>query len=97
MKKRQNDIQLGDAIKELLETYQLNVKLDEMKVIEGWEKTLGNVINKHTLQIRVINRKVMVKLDSAALKNELMYSKSKLVASLNAYVGKEIIDDIIFN
>ena len=97
MKRTDNNIQLGDAIKELLETYQLNVKLDEMKLIEGWEKILGNVINKHTSQLRVINRKLLVKLDSAALKNELMYSRSKLVISLNSYVGKEIIDDIVFN
>lgn len=96
MAKRQNDIKLGDAIKELMETYHLNHKLDEMKIIEGWGKTLGPVISKHTLNIKVINRKLLVQLDSAPLKNELLYSRSKLVQSLNDYAGKVVIDEIVF-
>lgn len=95
--KKQNNLKLGDALKDLLETYQLDGKLAEVKLVEAWKNTLGTMINNHTQKIHVQNGKLFVKLDNAALKNELMYSKSKLIISLNEYVGKEVITEIIIS
>lgn len=95
--KKQNDVTLGDAIKDLLNTYSLNTKLDEVKLLDAWRDTLGTMINNHTQKIYVQNRKLFVKLDNAALKNELMYSKTKLIQSLNEHVGRPVIDELIIS
>lgn len=95
--KKQNNLKLGDALKDMLDTYQLNGKLDELKLLEAWKNTLGTMINNHTQKLSIQNGKLFVKLDNAALKNELMYSKSKLIVSLNEYVGKEVITEIIIS
>ena len=97
MKRKQNDIKIGDALTELLDTYKLNGKLNEIKIVEGWKNTLGTMINNHTKTIKVQNGKLFVKLDNAALKNELSYSKTKLIQSLNEYVGAEVITEIIIS
>ncbi len=97
MKRKQNDIKIGDALTELLDTYKLNGKLNEIKIVEGWKSTLGTMINNHTKSIKVQNGKLFVKLDNAALKNELSYSKTKLIQSLNEYVGTEVIQEIIIS
>ena len=97
MKRKQNDIKIGEALTELLDTYKLNGKLNEIKIIEGWKSTLGTMINNHTKTIKIQNGKLFVKLDNAALKNELSYSKTKLIKSLNEYVGVDVIQEIIIS
>ena len=49
------------------------------------------------LELHVKGSKLFVKLDSPALKNELSYSKSKLIEELNKVVGEEIVKDIVFS
>lgn len=96
MKRKQNDIKLGDALTELMDTYKLTAKLNEIKLVESWPKVLGKVIGNHTEKIWIKNNQLFVKLDSAVLKNELMYSKSKIVVSLNEFVGTEVVNDLVF-
>ncbi|MAS52953.1 MAG: hypothetical protein CMD20_07095 [Flavobacteriales bacterium] len=40
--------------------------------------------------------KLLIRLDSAALRNELSFGKSKIVKSLNDELGTEIVKEIIF-
>jgi hypothetical protein len=96
MKRKQNDIKLGEALTELMDTYELSAKLNQIKVVEAWGKVLGKVIEKHTERIWVKNSQLFVKLDSAALKNELMYSKTKIVDSLNQFVSVQVINEVVF-
>lgn len=95
MKRKQNDVVLGDALTELMDTYHLSAKLNQVKLVEAWPQVLGKVIGKHTEKIWVKNNQLIVKLDSAVLKNELMYSKSKIVASLNEFVGVEVVSELV--
>ena len=37
-KKRNNQIKMGDALKELMDTYKLNVKMNEVRLYESWGK-----------------------------------------------------------
>jgi hypothetical protein len=96
MKRKQNDIKLGEALTELMDTYKLSAKLNQIKVVEAWPKVLGKVVGIHTEKIWIKNNQLFVKLDSAALKNELMYSKSKIVDSLNEFVGGQVVTEVVF-
>lgn len=93
---RNNEYSLKQVIDELLNYYQLRGKLNETRLIQSWEKVCGSLINRHTENLFISNGKLYVKVDSAALRNELSYARSKLVISLNKSVGSDIIDDIIF-
>lgn len=93
---RNNEYSLKQVIDELLSYYQLRGKLNETRLIQSWEKVCGSLINRHTENLFISNGKLYVKVDSAALRNELSYARSKLVISLNKTVGSDIIDDIVF-
>lgn len=97
MKKKDNQIKLGDAIKELMDQYQLNGKMNEVKLYEAWDRVLGPAIANHTVSKQLFEDKLIIKLDSAALRNELSYSKSKLIQSLNSAVGVELVKEIVFS
>ena len=96
MIKKSNESTLRQAIEEMLKTYQLDRKLTETRLINSWEKVVGRMIAKHTSTLYIRNKKLIVKLDSAALKNELSYAKEKIKNALNKEAGQEVITDIVF-
>jgi predicted nucleic acid-binding Zn ribbon protein len=96
MIRKSNEITLKEAIEALLLSYKLTDKLDETRLIACWEKVVGKLIGRHTEGMYVKSRTLFVKLDSAALRNELAMAKSKLIINLNRTAGKEVIDDIRF-
>jgi predicted nucleic acid-binding Zn ribbon protein len=91
-----NDRSLGEVIRELIDTYRLGGKLNELKVVHSWEKVVGEMIARHTRNLYVKNKKLFVKVDSPALKNELTYSASVIIERLNKEAGCEVIEEIIF-
>jgi predicted nucleic acid-binding Zn ribbon protein len=94
--KLSSDRPLGEVLKELIETYRLEGKLNEMKVIHSWEKVVGDMIARHTKDLYIRNGKLFVKIDSPALKNELSYSTSTIIEKLNDEVGSKVIEEVIF-
>jgi predicted nucleic acid-binding Zn ribbon protein len=92
---RSNEQSLGDAIREFLHSYHLEDKLNETKVIQAWGKIVGPMVEKHTHGLYIQNRILFVKVDSSALRQELSYSRSNLVVSLNAEINGSIIDEIV--
>jgi len=93
---RSNEILIKEAIRQLLERYQLAGKINEINLIGSWERVVGPLIAKHTKKLRIYNNTLFVEVDSAALRNELTYARSKLVKQLNKEVGAEVITEIVF-
>ena len=96
MIRKSNEITLKDAIESLLNTYKLTGKLNETRLIASWDKVVGKHIARHTEDLYVKGETLCVKLDSAALKNELAMARSKLITSLNRVVGVNVITEIRF-
>lgn len=93
--KKCNEYTLKQAIEEMMQTYRLQGKMDEMKLVNGWEKVMGGVIAKYTRKIHIDNRILYVEINSAALREELSYGRSKMVKLLNAEAGGNVIDDVV--
>lgn len=91
-----NEQHLKDAIGEFLKVSRLSGKMAEQKVIDGWEKLMGKMIAKHTTQISISNKKLFLQLNSAPLKQELFYSREKLIKMLNEEAGEDVIQEIVF-
>ena len=92
--KKTNEILLKDAISAFLKDNNLESKLNETKIISAWEGVVGKLISRHTNQMYIRDRILFVKVDSAALREELTYQRSKLVKKLNLAAGVEAIDDL---
>lgn len=90
-----NEQSLGDAISEFLNRHNLGPKLDEVKLINAWERVVGKMIARHTNDLRIQKGSLFVYLDSDALRNELSYTKTLLIRRLNEAVGKEVIKDVV--
>jgi predicted nucleic acid-binding Zn ribbon protein len=92
---KHNEHSLKEVIDQLLKAYKLDDRLAEKRLIASWESVMGVMIAKHTTDLYIKHQQLFVTLDSAALRNELSFAKSKIVTMLNDAVGKQIINEII--
>jgi predicted nucleic acid-binding Zn ribbon protein len=95
--RRSNEKPLKAAIEEFLDSFHLRDKLNETKVIQSWEKVVGEMVAKNTSQLHIRNKVLFVKVNSAALRNELLFARQKIIQALNREVGNTVIEEIVLN
>lgn len=93
---RSNETTLKDALERLIGTYKLRGKLQETQLVANWENVVGKMINKHTRDLFIKGSKLHVKLDSAVVRQELMYARTQLLEKINTELGGNYIEEIIF-
>lgn len=92
---KHNEHTLKEAIDQLLKAYKLDGKLAERRLIASWEKVMGTMIARHTKDLYIKQKQLFVTLDSAALRNELLLAKTKIVKMLNEEAGSEVITEVV--
>jgi predicted nucleic acid-binding Zn ribbon protein len=95
-KRSRNDSTLGEVIKEFIAAYHLSDKLNEVNFRQYWENVCGEVVARHTLKMYINKRKLFVRVDSAALRNELSMSRTHIADALNKEAGAQVIDEVVF-
>ena len=95
--RKSNEKPLKAAIEEFLDSFHLRDKLNEAKVIAAWEKVVGEMIAKNTGQLHIRNKVLFIRVESAALRNELMFARTKIINALNREVGAVVISDIVMS
>ncbi|MBM3405074.1 MAG: DUF721 domain-containing protein [Bacteroidetes bacterium] len=90
-----NDMNLGDAIADMLRNLKLDKKLLEHRLMGSWEAIAGKSISMHTKKMVVRDRVLWVYMDSAAARHELSYHRQQIIDALNQAAGQTVIDDMI--
>jgi predicted nucleic acid-binding Zn ribbon protein len=85
---------LKDVIDQLLRAYGYQDQLDEIELLKAYDEVVGTVFVKHTKEVYFKNKTLFIKLDSAALKQELSYAKEAIKEKLNQMMGKRIVEEI---
>jgi len=83
MIKKPNEVYVGDAIREMIDYYNLEGKLYEARIIGAWEGIVGTMIARHTTNLYIKRRKLHVVIDSSVIRNELSFARNKIVKLLN--------------
>ncbi len=92
---KQEEEKIDKVMKKLMASNQrLSDGLDQSSIASVWADVLGATIDKYTSGIHLRKGNLSVKISSAALKNELIYEKEKLIEKLNARLGAEKIRSI---
>ncbi|MEI6753656.1 MAG: DUF721 domain-containing protein [Paludibacter sp.] len=95
MRKKNTEL-LSDVIRQVLKQQHLDKPLNEKRLIDAWPAVLGNNIMQYTSGLSIKNKVLYVSLSSSVLRHDLFLSRDEIKASLNKYVGAEVIIDIIF-
>jgi len=88
---------IGEIIRQAMEAAGATEAYALQRVCPLWPEIVGPTINRFTTR-RWIDRDVLhVAISSAALRNDLMFHRERLIAHLNRAAGKNIISNIIFH
>jgi predicted nucleic acid-binding Zn ribbon protein len=69
----------------------------EQKAVELWAEEVGVFIAKHTTKVTARQGALYVTIPNAALRFEVMGSRSQIIAKINKKLGYEVIKAIIVN
>lgn len=88
---------LKEAIEEFLDRYRLRDRMNQARVIEGWGKVVGEMVARNTSQLHIRNKVLYVKVNSSALRNELLFARTKIIHALNKEAGAAVIEEIVLS
>jgi predicted nucleic acid-binding Zn ribbon protein len=95
--RQKSGLSLKEAIGDFMRSYHLDEKLLQKQLIASWEKVMGKMVANHTQKLTIRKKTLYVRIDSAALRTELSFSKGKIVKALNDAVKGEVITDVVIH
>ena len=92
---RKNSVTLKEALELMVREFKLSPGVQESRIRETWPRLMGNMIARNTSSISLRKGKLYLKVESAALKHELTYSKEKIKEILNKELGDNVVNDVL--
>ena len=94
-KRHAENISIGDALKEFIQTNRLEKGLDGVNAKKAWRNMMGVAISKYTTNVKLDGDTLHVQLSSSVLREELSYGKEKIIKLLNEELGKDLIKKLV--
>ena len=85
---------IKNIINEMMSTYRLTGKIDELKIWNNWGEIVGTLIAKNTKKLQLKGTMLKIYVESAPLKNELTFHRSIIIEKINTYFNKQIVKEI---
>lgn len=96
MGNNKNEFQsVGQAIRDLLNTYRLSNKFDEANIIESWERLVGKPIASRTRKVFIKNKVLFVEFDSPTMRHDFSLHKTEVLEVFRKEFGEGVITEII--
>lgn len=92
--KKNNEVSLKDAIDQMLDTYRIRDRINEVRIKNIWEELMGNAVAKRTSGISIHGDELILRITSAPLKTELEYQKDKILLEMNRLLGGNYIKTV---
>ncbi|MGH2643592.1 MAG: DUF721 domain-containing protein [Chitinophagaceae bacterium] len=90
-----SEVSIGDALRDYLRNSPFRSKMNEYHIQDLWEKIMGKTIANYTDSIKLIQDRLIITTSVAPLKQELSYSKEKIIERMNEALGEKIIAEVI--
>ncbi|MDR9375287.1 MAG: DUF721 domain-containing protein [Schleiferiaceae bacterium] len=81
--KKQNEVNLGEAIRDFIRRNELDDKLLETEIYQRWEELAGKAVNLKTREVRYWRGRLVVRVSSPALRQELQLRREALREQIN--------------
>lgn len=96
MAKRFNDNNpIGDVLKEIIRTNNLQKGMDGINVRDAWKNLMGPGISNYTGEVMLRGTVLYVQLTSAVLREELSYGREKIIRMINQEMGRDVVTDVV--
>ncbi|OGC05649.1 hypothetical protein A2V82_00140 [candidate division KSB1 bacterium RBG_16_48_16] len=85
---------LGQSIEYLLAELGIDRKVKACRVMQLWPQIVGEKIDQVTKPIKVQDKILFIKVQSATWKTELFFHRQEILQKIKKDVGDDIIEDI---
>ncbi|RFM33863.1 DUF721 domain-containing protein [Chitinophaga silvisoli] len=86
---------MGDALRDFMDKSRMKPRLTEVRIRENWEQIMGKTISRYTEGIQLIDGKLLISTNVAPLKQELSYSKDKIIKLVNDMLGEPVVREVV--
>jgi predicted nucleic acid-binding Zn ribbon protein len=86
---------IGNAIRNLLNSYNLSSKFDEANLLNSWERLVGKPIAKRTKKLYIKNSVLFVEFDSPTMRHDFSLHKTQVLELFKKEFGSDIITEIV--
>ncbi len=93
--RKSNEVSLKDALKLMVNNMRIKKGLYEHRIAHIWKTKMGNTIARNTSEVKLRGKKLFLTINSAALKQELSYSKPKIIEMINAHLGEDFLEEVV--
>jgi predicted nucleic acid-binding Zn ribbon protein len=90
-----SEISLGDALRDYLRHSPFRQQMNEYRIQSLWEKEMGPAISRYTDSVRLVRSSLIITTSVAPLKQELSFSKEKILQRMNDALGEKLIEEVI--
>ena len=90
-----NSVTIKEALDKMVKDLKLKPGIDETRIREAWVNIMGKVVAKYTTSVTLKKSKLYVKVEIAALKQELSFNRDKIKANVNKELGEEVVTEVI--
>ena len=88
-----------NSVKEILNSFfnqkQISQGVFNSKVGIAWKNTAGKQFSKYTKDVYLRKNTLYIKVSNPMLKEEISYSKNKIIELINSELKKDIIEKIV--
>lgn len=95
--RRQNDQSLKEVLKEWLDQSPIKGKLYQSRIEAIWREKMGATINQYTTRISLVRKKLYLTVSSAPLRQDLAFSREKILDMVNEALGEKWVEEVIIN
>jgi predicted nucleic acid-binding Zn ribbon protein len=92
---KKEETSLKAALKAMMEQYRLESGSHEARIRQLWPELFGPSLSANTRRLRVVDHKLFVSVDSAALRQELTMTRELLRQKLNRELGEEFLKEVV--
>lgn len=94
--RRRKALPLGEIIRHYLRQEGLETPLNEIRAINAWPEAAGPLVARLTGDVSFRHGILYVKITRPALRQDLMMERSYLISKVNAAVGAQVVQNIVF-
>lgn len=86
---------MGDLLEEFFKRPYVAAKVAEGKLPDTWRDIVGEEAARHTVELRLENRVLYVRLRSSVLRSELLYQREALRDEINRRSGVRLVSSVV--
>ena len=90
-----NESPIREVINDFIDTFRIRGKYNEQLLNRNWEAIVGKAIASHTRRLAVRDKKLILTVDSAPLKHELVLLQDKVIKLANEHLGNEAVEELV--